>query len=177
MRRTYQPILESVRARVANLIGAETDECVIVPNASHGINEVLRNFIWQPGDVLIGFSTTYGAISKALQYLADVAPHPELIVIDLTFPTSHKEILDRFRARIKTVNRIPNQQVLAVIDGIISMPGVRLPWEEMTRICKEENIWSVIDAAHCIGQIPVNLKESQPDFWVSVSRASRTAPI
>ena len=39
----------------------------------------------------------------------------------------------------------------------------------MVRICKDEGIWSVIDAAHPIGQeVGINLTESAPDFWVSV---------
>jgi len=42
------------RNRVASLIGAMTDECVFVTNASHGINTVLRNFEWKEGDIIIG---------------------------------------------------------------------------------------------------------------------------
>lgn len=41
---------------------------------------------------------------------------------------------------------------VAVIDSITSVPGVLLPWKEMVQVCKEEGLWSVIDAAHSIGQ-------------------------
>lgn len=45
-----------------------------------------------------------------------------------------------------------------------------MPWQEMVKISKEEGIWSVVDAAHSIGQEPgINLDQAQPDFWVSVS--------
>lgn len=50
---TYQPLLVHVRDRLAKLIGAETDEVVLVANASHGITTVLRNFEWHEGDILI----------------------------------------------------------------------------------------------------------------------------
>jgi hercynylcysteine S-oxide lyase len=53
-RRRYQPLLVSVRERLAELIGANTDECVMVPNTSHGLNTVLRNFEWHHGDIIIG---------------------------------------------------------------------------------------------------------------------------
>ena len=46
--------LTRVRERVAKLIGAETDECVIVNNTSHGIATVLRNLIFNEGDILVG---------------------------------------------------------------------------------------------------------------------------
>jgi len=53
MRLTYLPLLIHVRERLASFIGAAADELVLVPNASHGINTVLKNFEWQQGDILI----------------------------------------------------------------------------------------------------------------------------
>ena len=46
--------VNSVRERIAKLIGAQTDECVLVPNASHGIATILRNFTFNEGDILVG---------------------------------------------------------------------------------------------------------------------------
>ncbi len=43
-----------IRVSIAGLVGAEDDEIVFVPNASTGINTVLRNFEWREGDVIIG---------------------------------------------------------------------------------------------------------------------------
>lgn len=54
MRITYTPLLNAVRARLAELVGAETDECVMVTNATHGVNTVLRNLEWKEGDVIVG---------------------------------------------------------------------------------------------------------------------------
>lgn len=55
MRLTYQELLINTRERLADFIGADDkDEVVLVPNASHGINNVLRSFEWQEGDILIG---------------------------------------------------------------------------------------------------------------------------
>ena len=49
----YQSTLIEAREKLAGLIGAKTDECVLVTNASLGINIVLRNFEWEEGDVVI----------------------------------------------------------------------------------------------------------------------------
>ena len=54
MHYTYRPLLVTARERIAQLIGAETDECVIVPNATHGINTVLRNLEWSHNDIIVG---------------------------------------------------------------------------------------------------------------------------
>lgn len=62
------------------------------------------------------------------------------------------------------------RKVVAVIDAIVSNPGARLPWKEMVAICKDAGVWSVVDAAHAIGQeVDINLSEAKTDFWVSVS--------
>ena len=42
------------REAIAKLVGAEADELVLVPNATHALNVVLRNFEWRDRDVLIG---------------------------------------------------------------------------------------------------------------------------
>lgn len=63
----------------------------------------------------------------------------------------------------------PQGKVVAIIDSIISRPGYLLPWKELVSICREAKIWTIIDAAHSIGNEPeINLGEVQPDFWVSV---------
>ncbi|TDL14420.1 PLP-dependent transferase [Rickenella mellea] len=162
------PRLEAARSQLATFVGAATDEVVFVPNATHGINTVLRNFIWHADDVIVGMSTTYGSISKAMQYIADVPPHPTLSIFQLTFPTTHSTIIDKFCKHIKDIPRKNGQKIVAIIDSIVSNPGVKLPWQEMVKVCKEFGIWSVIDGAHSIGQeLNLNLKDADPDFWVS----------
>ncbi|OBZ72541.1 hypothetical protein A0H81_07972 [Grifola frondosa] len=171
---TYMPMLQESRKRVAELVGAEHDEIVLVPNATHGLNTVLRNFEWKQGDVIIGASTTYGAISRTIQYLADRSeqPRPEAYSIQYTFPMSHAEILDAFRARVREIKQLhastefsdapleslgyeegsKKNKFVAVIDSVTANPGVLMPWKEMVRVCRKKAFWSVVDAAHSIGQ-------------------------
>lgn len=50
---SYQAPLLDIRRKLAQLIGANTDECVLVPNASSGLNIILRNFEWEQGDIIV----------------------------------------------------------------------------------------------------------------------------
>lgn len=84
------------------------------------------------------------------------------------YPMSNDDVIAAFHAKIREVkqkyserqfNILPDHKevktgnrFVAVIDAISSMPGVLLPWKKMVEICKEEGIWTVIDAAHSIGQ-------------------------
>ena len=54
MRLSYAPMLSSVRGKLAELIGAEKDEVVLVPNATHGVNTVVRNLDWESADIVVG---------------------------------------------------------------------------------------------------------------------------
>ncbi|KAI0833344.1 PLP-dependent transferase [Trametes gibbosa] len=188
----YKPLLVKARQNVAKLIGAEADEVVLVPNATHALNTVLRNFEWREGDVIIRASTTYGAVANTIQYLADRSeqPRPEFVTLQYTFPLTHEQILDIFRAKLREVKQAraqtaftdvpPNSpghseairgqgnKLIAVIDSITANPGALMPWKEIVRVCQEEGVWTVIDAAHSIGQEPnINLSQSKPDFWLS----------
>ena len=120
-------------------------------------------------NILTLVTTSYESVAATFKYLADIPPQPGLSIIKLTYPSTHASILAQFRSHLHSIARREGQKIIAVIDGIVSTPGQLMPWEGMVAICKEENVWSIVDAAHCIGQIAFNLKKSQPDFWVSVS--------
>ncbi|KAF5364462.1 hypothetical protein D9758_010703 [Tetrapyrgos nigripes] len=118
-------------------IGKErADEVVFVPNASHGINTVLQNFIWEEGDILVDYA----------------APHPKVSQFIMLFPSIHVKMLEDWRKLLK---------IVAIIDSIASVLSAQLPWVEMVQILREEcgdgagkdsgvksNIWVPVDAAH-----------------------------
>ncbi|RPD73399.1 PLP-dependent transferase [Lentinus tigrinus ALCF2SS1-7] len=191
----YKPMLVKSRENqevVAKLIGSDVDEVVFVPNASHAANKVLRNFEWRDGDLVIGPSTTYGQAFNVLKYLSDRSeqPKPTLVSIQYNFPLTDAEIIETFRTQLRQYKRehagtqftdVPSlspgftadvsarkNKIVAVIDGFTANPGALMPWRELVRICHEEGVWALIDAAHSIGQEPnINLREAQPDFWLS----------
>ncbi|KAG6844153.1 hypothetical protein H0H87_009396 [Tephrocybe sp. NHM501043] len=165
----FQPLLIDVRRRVAQLIGADVDEVVFVSNASMGVNTILRNFEWEEGDTLISFNTTYGSVDKTVRHLGDVIPRPNVKQIQLLFPMTHQEIITTVKEFIAANPAVEGKKTVIIIDSIISNPGVKLPWKELVKLSKGAGFWTVVDAAHSIGQeTDINLSESKPDFWVSV---------
>ncbi|KAI7366893.1 hypothetical protein KC336_g21261, partial [Hortaea werneckii] len=53
--------LDESREAVAKYLNAPTSACVFVPNATTGLNTVLRSLVFKPEDVIIYFATIYGA--------------------------------------------------------------------------------------------------------------------
>ena len=107
-------------------MGAASDELVVVPDATHGINTVLRNFEWKEGDVIVdgqsclisyassrttyflyAATTTYYAISRTIRYLSDRSepPRPTPASLLITFPTTRAQIVADFRAKIREIKR------------------------------------------------------------------------
>ncbi|CAK5270894.1 unnamed protein product [Mycena citricolor] len=162
------PLITATRERIAKFVNAKTDEVVLVRNTSHGINTIMRSFDFKEADVMVTCSTTYDAMSALARAIADGPTHPTISQFTLMFPTSHAAIVSAYRAHLRAIPRHPGQTVVALIDAIISVPGALLPWQELVKVCKEEGVYSVIDAAHAIGQEPnIDLAKADPDFWVS----------
>jgi hypothetical protein len=123
MKRDWLPLLNDVREKSAAIIGAQTEECVIVPNTTHGVNTILHNIKWTAGDrivicksisllfafqlvsgpmgddgVILGLmivSTTYGAVQQMMKFYCDMNPEINLDIINLTFPCSHAKIINQ----------------------------------------------------------------------------------
>lgn len=143
-----------------------TNECVFVKNASTGVNTVLRNLVFNEGDVIVYFATIYGAMEKTIISISETTPVRGLKV-EYEFPISHDELVKRFRDVVVGAKQKGLNVRLAVFDTIVSMPGVRFPFEKLVEACREEGILSLIDGAHAIGQIQLNLAQLDPDFFVS----------
>lgn len=87
--------------------------------------------------------------------------------VDYTFPITHDEIVRRFLNVVRQTKTEGLNVRAAIFDTIVSIPGVRFPFEKLIKACKEESVLSVIDGAHGVGQIPLNLDDLSPDFFVS----------
>ncbi|KAL7415115.1 PLP-dependent transferase [Mrakia frigida] len=161
--------LALVRERLAGLVNAPVDEVVVAPNATHAINTVLWNIKWQPGDIILLFTTQYGAIFNTAAHIADVNPGVTLLEIPLIFPTTHAEIVQLVKdtvAKVKKDEEKTGKKIkLSVVEAISSIPGVVMPWREICTFYKQEGILSVVDGAHELGQLPVDLGTADCDFW------------
>lgn len=52
-----------------------------------------------------------------------------------------------------------------------------MPWERIVSVCKKYGAYSLVDAAHSIGQHKVNVDEAKCDFFVTVSHTSLVASL
>ncbi|KAI8344093.1 pyridoxal phosphate-dependent transferase [Chlamydoabsidia padenii] len=164
LRREMFPLLQRNRELLSELVHCHPDELVFVTNASMGINSVVRSLMLKPKEKLLHFSTAYNAVDRTLAYVQD-AHQAELIPIELDYPINDDDIIDKIQ---QTIDLHPPSSIkLCVLDAITSVPGVRFPFERVVQLLKEHNILSLVDGAHAIGQIPLDLHHTDPDFFIT----------
>ncbi|PPQ75057.1 hypothetical protein CVT26_012059, partial [Gymnopilus dilepis] len=120
----------------------------------------------------------YDSISLAIE---NIEGSPKCSIFHIGDCTSKDAILTLFRQHIVRVKEemrvqgmaLPSKsaespKVVAIIESITATPSVLLPWKDMVKICHNENIWTIVDAAHSLGQeVGINLTEVDPDFWMT----------
>lgn len=170
----YPILLDENREAIARLLNAPSvDEVVFVPNATVGINTVLRNLgeTWAEDckDEIIHFSTIYGSCGKTVDYVVDSTyGRVSSRTIELTYPVTNEEIIARFREAVRQSREVEGKRPrVAIFDTVSSLPGVRFPFEDMVQACKELGVLSLVDAAQGVGMIDFDLTALDPDFWVS----------
>lgn len=166
IRYDYPRRLDESRQAMADYLNVPVETVVFLPNATTGINTVLRNLIFEKGDRIIYFSTIYGACEKTIDYISETTPAVG-VKVEYTYPISDEKMLEKFGEIVKGEKQAGNNVRVALFDTVASLPGVRMPFERLTEVCKEEGILSLIDGAHGAGHLPLDLGKLQPDFFVS----------
>lgn len=158
--------IDESRRIVANLLNIPVNECVFVKNATTGVATVLRNLVFQKGDTVVYFDTIYGAVEKNVHSIMESSPVTTRKV-EYALPVSHEDLVKRFQDVVSHARGEGLNVKVAVFDTIVSMPGVRFPFEALVEVCREEGILSLVDGAHGIGHIPLDLGALRPDFFTS----------
>lgn len=156
------------RHLLAKYLNAKLSTIVLVPNATTGLNTVLRNLVYKARDTIICFSTTYGSMVKTLLSLAETTP-VSVTSIPLISPsalrTSH--ILSAVERTVLSQRASGLNPRALFLDAIVSEPGIRMPFEALVALCRRLNILSIVDGAHAIGHIPLDLTALDADFFVT----------
>jgi len=148
------------------LLNTPSSTLVFMPNATTGINTVLRNLTFKPTDYILYFATIYGACEKTVAYITETTPAKSVKIL-YTYPVEDDWLIAEFHRVVQDIETKGAKVKIAIFDTIVSMPGVRMPFERLTQACKETGVLSCIDGAHGVGHIKLDMSELDPDFFVS----------
>lgn len=162
MLHAYQPLLEQNREAVSSFVGADSDGLVFVPNATYGVNSVLRSLEGQlalGGEILVT-NQTYNACVNAATVTAERIGG-SVVVADVAFPVaSSSEVVDAI------LGAVTERTVLVMVDHVTSPTGVVWPVGEITAAL-EPDIPVLIDGAHAPGMIDLDLAQIGASFYTA----------
>ncbi|TSC32232.1 aminotransferase class V-fold PLP-dependent enzyme [Corallococcus sp. Z5C101001] len=151
--REVEALLDEARAALAAFVGADADDVAFVPNATTGVNTVLRGLRFQPGDELLTTDNEYNASKNALD-VACAALGAKVVVAKLPWPvTSPEAVVDAVMAQVTPRTR------LLLVDHITSQTALVLPLAELVRRLRERGVETLVDGAHGPGMVPLQLRE------------------
>ncbi|WP_254360943.1 aminotransferase class V-fold PLP-dependent enzyme, partial [Corallococcus exiguus] len=151
--REAEPLLDEARAVLAAFVGASADDLAFVPNATTGVNTVLRNLRFQPGDELLTTDNEYNASKNALD-VAAAEKGVKVVVAKLPWPvTSPESVVDAVMAQVTPRTR------LLLVDHITSQTALIMPLAELVRRLRERGVETLVDGAHGPGMVPLALQE------------------
>ena len=78
------------RAALGQFVGADPDDLAFVPNATTGVNAVVRSLVFSPGDEILTTDHAYGACKKTLDYAASRAG-ARVVAASVPFPLRSEE--------------------------------------------------------------------------------------
>ncbi|KAI1496974.1 putative aminotransferase family protein [Biscogniauxia marginata] len=151
---------------------AADDELVFVPNATTGIDTVLRGLEWEDGDVALTYEVAYEAVANGVARAVEASRGAAAAhTVRVAWPVSDDDLVAACVGAARAINNSDggsSRRVrLAIVDTVVSLPGARVPFERLVPALQAEGALVLVDGAHGIGHIDIDLAALRPDFFVS----------
>jgi len=146
-------LLDTARETLAAFLGADADDLVFVPNATAGVNAVLRSLRFERGDELLVTDHEYNACRNALDFTA-AQWGARVTVAAVPFPVASKaDIVAAVMERVTPRTR------LALLDHVTSQTGLVMPIPRLAEELGARGVETLVDGAHAPGMVTLNLRE------------------
>ena len=148
--RDLEGLLDSARAELAALVGADADDLTFVSNATSGVNTVLRSLFLEPGDELLTTNHAYNSCRNALRWQEKSGVR--MVVAQVPWPIAGPaQVVEAVLARATPRTR------LVLLDHVTSPSGLVFPVASLVRALAERGIDTLVDGAHAPGMIELNV--------------------
>jgi len=161
--------LDRARARLAEFLGADPDDLCFVPNATTGVNTVIRSLDFRAGDEILATDHEYNACLNAIQATAERAGG-RAVVAQIPIPVhSSEEVVDAVVAVAGPRTR------LALISHVSSSTAMVFPIEQIVAELARRGIDTLVDGAHT-ALTPVDLNRLGAAYYAGNAHKWMSAP-
>ena len=168
--REYSGFLLEARQKLGKYLHISSDDLVLIPNTTYGVNIVARSIHLQPGDEILSTDHEYGACDRIWQFICDqnqaiYRQQP----VHIPF-ISAEEFVEALWQGVTERTR------LIFLSHITSPTSTIFPVAAICRRARQQGITTLVDGAHAPGQIPLNLLETGADFYTGNCHKWMMAP-
>ena len=157
--RELEALLDTVRGELATFVGAQADDVVFVPNATSGVNTVLRSLRFEPGDELLCTSHGYNACQNVLDMVAGLWG-AKVVIAPVPFPVQGPA--DFVEA---VMGAVTGKTRFALLDHVTSASGTVVPVEVLVPLLQARGVEVMVDGAHGPGMLALDLETLGADYY------------
>lgn len=159
--RRFNDLLRDAREALGAYVHTNADNLVFVPNATTGLNIVARSLRLNPGDEILATDHEYGALDRTWRFIGrktGAVYKQQPIPVPMT---TTEDFIEQFWSGVTPHTRV------VFLSHMTSPTALIFPAKELCRRARQAGIISIIDGAHTVGQIPLDLDELGADFYSS----------
>jgi isopenicillin-N epimerase len=162
--------LAEARAALGQYVGTNPDNLVFVQNLTWGMNAIARSLQLKPGDEVLTTNLEYGAVDKTWGYYSGRYGY-RYVNQPITVPvTTAEQFVEELWSGVNERTRV------LMLSHITSGTALRLPVESVIKRARAAGLITVIDGAHAVSQVDLNLDELGVDFYVGNCHKWLSAP-
>lgn len=153
-------LLDEARQALASFVGADAGALAFVPNASTGINAVLRSVALPEGADLLVTDHAYNAARNVIDYVA--GEHgARVVVARVPFPVPDADAI--FRAVVEAATP---RTALALVDHVTSQTALVLPVARIVAELEGRGVRVLVDGAHAPGMVALDVGAIGASWYV-----------
>ncbi len=157
--REWEPLLDDARSKLAAFVGADVQDLVFVPNATTGVNSVLRSLTFSPEDEILTTNHEYNACRNALDFIAS-RTGARVVVAKIPFPIDSPQ-----QVIAAVIERVSPKTRLVLLDHVTSQTALIFPIQELVKELQQRGVDTLVDGAHAPGMIPLDLREIGATYY------------
>ena len=152
---------EAAAARLAHLVNCSPEEVIITRNTTESLDTIIGGFPWNQGDEAIMAEQDYGAMLNQFKLMERKLGIVNKVVSVPDHPKSDNEIVELYESQITPKTR------LLMICHMINISGHILPVRKICDMAHSHGVDVMVDGAHAIGHIHVDMKALDCDYYGS----------
>ncbi len=157
--------------RLSNLVNCDKDELAITRNTTESLDLIISGFPWKKNDEAIFAMQDYGSIQEMFKLTAKRRGIVNKIISVPNHPKNDEEIVSLYEQQITKKTK------LIMVSHMINITGQILPVKKICEMAHSYNIDVLVDGAHCVGHIDVDIKDLNCDYYGSSLHKWLSAPL